>query len=125
MTSDAAPRLLSLRPDHPDFLDLPWGVPVAEWSTRCERVEELPRGASRHPLVFVGYDAGLFALKQLPPEIAEREYDLLRRLEDLHLPAVRAMGHAITDTPAGETSVLLNSLASGPLSPERAGPDPR
>jgi hypothetical protein len=107
MTSNTTPRLLSLRPDHPDFLDLPWGVPIDEWASRCGRVEELPRGASRHPVVFVGYDAGLYALKELPPEIAEREYDLLRRLEDLHLPAVRAVGHAITDTPAGETSVLV------------------
>jgi hypothetical protein len=107
MTSDATPRLLSLRPDHPDFLDLPWGVPLAEWGTCCERVEELPRGASRHPVVFVGYGAELYALKELPPAVAEREYDLLRRLEDLRLPAVRAVGHAITDSSAGEASVLV------------------
>src|SRR2546423_15412408 len=68
MTRDATPRLLSLRPDHPDFLDLPWGLPVAEWTDRCERVEELPRGASRHPVGFVSYDAGLYRLKGLPPQ---------------------------------------------------------
>ena len=107
MIRDATPRLLSLRPDHPDFLDLPWGVPLADWGTCCERVEELPRGASRHPVVFVGYDAELYALKELPPAVAEREYDLLRRLEDLRLPAVRAVGHAITDSAAGEASVLV------------------
>ncbi|HEX2692320.1 MAG TPA: DUF4032 domain-containing protein [Kofleriaceae bacterium] len=107
MTRDATPRLLSLRPDHPDFLDLPWGLPLAEWAAGCERVEELPRGASRHPVVFVSYDAGLYALKELPPEVAEREYDLLRRLEELRLPAVRAVGYALTRTPAGEASVLV------------------
>jgi hypothetical protein len=107
MIRDAHLRSLSLRPDHPDFLDLPWGVPLAEWSGRCDRIEELPRGASRHPVVFVGYDAGLYALKELPPDVAEREYDLLRRLEDLRLPAVRAVGHALTETPAGAASVLV------------------
>ena len=106
MTRDAL-RALSLRPDHPDFLDLPWGLPLVEWSQSCDRVEELPRGASRHAVVFVGYDAGLYALKELPPEIAEREYDTLRRLEDLRLPAVRAVGHALTATSAGEASVLV------------------
>jgi hypothetical protein len=55
----------------------------------------------------VGYDAELYALKELPPTVAEREYDLLRRLEDLRLPAVRAVGHAITDSSAGEASVLV------------------
>jgi len=107
MTRDAPPRQLSLRPDHPDFLDLPWGVPISEWPGGCARIEELPRGASRHPVVFVSYDAGLYALKELPPQVAEREYDLLRRLEDLRLPAVRAVGHAITSTSAGEASVLV------------------
>jgi Domain of unknown function (DUF4032)/Lipopolysaccharide kinase (Kdo/WaaP) family len=107
MTRDATPRSLSLRPDHPDFLDLPWGLPLAEWAGSCNRVEELPRGASRHPVVFVSYDAGLYALKELPSEVAEREYDLLRRLEELRLPAVRAVGHALTRTSAGEASVLV------------------
>ncbi|MEO7731039.1 MAG: DUF4032 domain-containing protein, partial [Kofleriaceae bacterium] len=107
MTRDAPPRQLSLRPDHPDFLDLPWGVPLEEWAGCCDRIEELPRGASRHPVVFVGYDEGLYALKELPPALAEREYDLLRRVEDLHLPAVRAVGHATTSTAAGEASVLV------------------
>jgi Domain of unknown function (DUF4032)/Lipopolysaccharide kinase (Kdo/WaaP) family len=107
MTSDAPPRQLSLRPDHPDFLDLPWGVPLEDWAACCDRIESLPRGASRHPVVFVGYDEGLYALKELPPELAEREYDLLRRVEDLHLPAVRAVGHAATRTSAGEASVLV------------------
>src|SRR6185369_2903958 len=40
-------------------------------------------------------------------ELAEREYDLLRRVEDLHLPAVRAVGHATTSTTAGDASVLV------------------
>jgi hypothetical protein len=105
MSRDVPPRLLSLRPGHPDFLDLPWGVPLDAWGTQCARVEELPRGLSRHPVVFVGYDDGLYALKELPPAVAEREYDVLRNLEDLRLPAVRAVGHAITAD--GAASVLV------------------
>ena len=104
---DATPRQLSLRPGHPDFLDLPWSTPLSDWHQTCVRLEELPRGESRHPVVFVGYDDVLYALKELPPDLAEREYDLLRRFEELHLPSVLAVGHALTETAEGPSSVLV------------------
>ncbi len=98
---------LSLRPGHPDFLDLPWGYPLAQWTQRSARVEDLPRGLSRHTVVFVNYEGRLYALKELPPEVAEREYDLLRSMQAARLPVVEAVGHARIANAWGHTSVLI------------------
>lgn len=97
----------SVRPGHPDFLDLPWDLPLSEWPGRCPRLEELPRGLSRHVVVFVNYGSALYALKELPPESAEKEYDLLRRMEDMNLPVVAPVGHVQTRTREGGASVLI------------------
>jgi hypothetical protein len=74
----------------PDFLDLPWDLPLEEW--RSERLVELPRGISRHVVRFVNYEGALFALKALPARLAEREYRLLRHLANEGLPVVEAVG---------------------------------
>jgi hypothetical protein len=98
---------LFLRPGHPDFLDLPWERPLEEWVGH-PRLVEVPRGLSRHPVLFVNYDGALYALKELPGDVAKKEYDLLRQMEELRLPAVVPVGHARTDTPQAEASVLLS-----------------
>ena len=54
----------------------------------------MPRGLSRHEVLFVSYGTGVHALKELPEPLAEREYDLLVRLEQRDLPAVAPVGHA-------------------------------
>ena len=92
----AKPGLLSLqvRPGHPDFLDLPWDLPVARWGERCKRIVELQRGISRHDVLFVQYERVLYAVKELPPQLGEHEYQALRWLEDQDLPTVVAAGHA-------------------------------
>jgi hypothetical protein len=101
------PLSISLRPGHPDFLDLPWGLPLTEWAGRCDRLEEVARGISRHPVVFVNYSGSLYALKELPTGLAEKEYDLLMHMEELRLPTVTAVGHALTQLPHGRASVLV------------------
>jgi tRNA A-37 threonylcarbamoyl transferase component Bud32 len=73
------PRLV-IRPDNPDFLDLPWEEPIYEWEH--PRLVEMPTGIHRHPVVFVAYDEGVFAIKELPRRVAETEYDVLRLLEE-------------------------------------------
>ncbi|RMF45209.1 MAG: DUF4032 domain-containing protein [Anaerolineae bacterium] len=98
---------ISLRPGHPDFLDLPWSYPLAQWPQRSSHVEDLPRGLSRHAVVFVNYDGRLYACKELPPEVAEQEYDLLRTMQETHLPVVEAVGHVHLQNTWGETSVLI------------------
>ncbi len=81
---------LVARTGHPDFLDLPWSLPLEQW--RSERLVKVIRGISRHVVRFVEYDGVLYGLKELPPRPARREWTLLRRLEDCDLPVVEAVG---------------------------------
>jgi hypothetical protein len=94
---------LTLRPNHPDFLDLPWGSPLEQWRGRCDRLEEVQRGLSRHPVVFVNYAGALYALKELPAGLAEKEYSLLLHMEAARLPCVTPIGYA-QNTGAGNGS---------------------
>lgn len=104
------PQNFFLRPGNPDFLDLPWDYILSDWSEHCGRLEEVPRGVSRHPVVFVNYDGSLFAVKEMKPGLAEKEYDLLRKMEGFRLPVVMPVGHAITNTSQGQRSILITRL---------------
>src|SRR2546428_4220132 len=88
----------------PDFLDLPWDAPLEEWES--ERLVEVARGIGRHVVRFVDYDGVLYALKELPPRLAQREYRLLRELADVGLPAVESVG-VVTDRESTEEAVLI------------------
>jgi methylglyoxal synthase len=77
------------RTGHPDFLDLPWHLPLAEWEV--ERLVEVERGLGRHVVRFVCYGETVYALKELPRHVAEREYALLRKLEDESIPVVQSV----------------------------------
>lgn len=81
---------LSIRPGHPDFLDLPWEKTVAEW--RNGRVVDLPTGVHRHPIVFVSYEEGLYAIKELPRHLAHHEHDSLRTLRERLRPIAPPVG---------------------------------
>lgn len=80
------------RPGHPDFLDLPWDQALDEWTD--EHIVDVARGVHRHVVRFVEYEGRLYALKELPPRLADREYRLLRKMADEGLPAVEAVGVA-------------------------------
>ena len=74
----------------PDFLDLPWSEPLASW--KSPRLVEVARGISRHVVRFVDYDGALYALKELPEPLAEREFRLLRELAAASVPVVEVAG---------------------------------
>jgi hypothetical protein len=86
------------RTGHPDFLDLPWHLPLASW--RHERLVDVPRGISRHVVRFVAYGEAIYALKELPRQLAEREYRLLAELDRLFIPVVEVAG-LVTDRHIG------------------------
>jgi hypothetical protein len=92
------------RTGHPDFLDLPWEEPLEEWES--DRFVEAARGIHRHVVRFVDYDGTLYALKELPPQLAQREYRLLRALAEVGLPAVWPVG-VVTDRTGSEEGVLI------------------
>lgn len=78
------------RTGHPDFLDLPWQLPLEEWES--ERLVTVPSGIHRHVVRFVAYDGALYALKEMPQRLADREYRLLRALDEESIPVVEAVG---------------------------------
>lgn len=106
---------LHLRSPSPDFLDLPWGYGLTDWLGRCSRLEEVPRGVSRHPVVFVNYSGVLYAIKELPLEAAEKEYEALVQAEELHLPVVKAIGHGQNETSSGTSGVIITRYLEGAL----------
>jgi len=96
---------LLARPDLPDFLDLPWGMPLAEWEV--ENLVEVPSGIHRNVVRFVCYGQEIYALKELPGRLALREYRLLRDLDDSGVPVVEVVG-VVTDR--GERRQPLNAV---------------
>ena len=77
---------LRLRAPTPGLIALPWERPLASWSADTVPLRELPVGPSRHLVRFVEVDGTLWALKELPPRISRREFDVLRHLEATGLP---------------------------------------
>ncbi len=95
------------RTGHPDFLDLPWELPLAAW--RHERLVDVPRGISRHVVRFVRYGDAIYALKELPRRLAEREYRLLAELDRLFIPVVEVAG-LVTDRHGGSERIAADEL---------------
>lgn len=82
------PRALSITsavPD-PELLDLPWDLPLEVWPE--EHIAALPKGISRHLVRFVHLGGHVLAVKETTEEMARREYELLRQLQRIDVPAV-------------------------------------
>jgi len=69
---------------------LPWPKPLEEWP--ADLFVDADRGIGRHVVRFTRLSGSLFALKELPPRLAEREYRLLTALEDESVPSVEVVG---------------------------------
>ncbi len=85
---------LRLRDPDPELLSLPWELPLEAWTGEMLAFRDLPVGPSRHLVRFLETERGLVALKEEPAEVADREYAILRHLEDAALPAVTPLGVA-------------------------------
>ncbi|GAB4006038.1 DUF4032 domain-containing protein [Nocardioides ultimimeridianus] len=87
-----------------DLLDLPWGTPLAEWDEPC-LVEVPTAGIHRHVVRFVETASGMFVLKELPADLARREYAVLRDLAAESIPAVEVVGACLDRE--GQDSILV------------------
>lgn len=74
-------------------------------------LRDIAVGPSRHLVKFVDADENLWAVKELPPDIAAKEYDVLRRLSELGLPAVRPAGLVVQ--PDFDTAILVTHFLQG------------
>lgn len=81
---------IHIRPENADFLDLPWDIPVSEWETN--RLVDMPTGVHRHPVVFVAYQEGVYAIKEMPRRLALNEHRVLMALEERTTRSARTAG---------------------------------
>ncbi len=96
---------LRLRDEVAGLLDLPWEQPLARWDAGDHLFRDLPVGPSRHLVRFLVSGGTVYALKELPSGVADREYRVLRHLEDAGLPAVRAVG--LAERPGRDDAILV------------------
>ncbi|CAA9359485.1 MAG: Chromosome segregation ATPases [uncultured Nocardioidaceae bacterium] len=82
-------RIVASRPD-PAIVGLPWSTCLEEWPD--DLVVPLPRGLSRHIVRIVRLGTRTYAVKETQPDIAFREYRMLRDLQRLGLPSVVPQG---------------------------------
>ncbi len=107
-------RISTTSPEHPaDLLDLPWHIPVEEWPQ--EHLVTLPRGISRHVVRFARAGQEVVAVKEVSEWAAVREYELLRDLDRLAIPAVDPVavvtGRAAPDGEPLEPVLITRHLA--------------
>ena len=70
----------------PALLDLPWQLPLEDWP--AENIAALPKGLSRHTVRFAHLGDHVIAIKETLPELAKREYEMLKKLGGLDVPCV-------------------------------------
>ncbi|MFM7013931.1 MAG: DUF4032 domain-containing protein [Actinomycetota bacterium] len=70
----------------PALLDLPWHLPLENWP--AENIAALPKGLSRHTVRFAHLSNHVIAIKETLPELAKREYEMLKNLQKLDVPCV-------------------------------------
>jgi tRNA A-37 threonylcarbamoyl transferase component Bud32 len=71
-------------------LRLPWSRHLNEWPE--EHFVEVARGIHRNVVKFISHKDRVYALKELASPIAQKEYRVLRELEELGLPVVEPVG---------------------------------
>ena len=77
-----------------DILTLPWNIPLEEWPE--DVLVALPRGISRHIVRFVQMGDDIAAVKETTLEMAQREFEMLRKLRKLDIPTVKPIA-VVTD----------------------------
>jgi hypothetical protein len=70
----------------PALLDLPWHLPLESWPE--ENIASLPKGLSRHTVRFAHLSGHVIAIKETLPDLAKREYEMLKELQKLDVPCV-------------------------------------
>jgi uncharacterized protein DUF4032/lipopolysaccharide kinase (Kdo/WaaP) family protein len=76
-----------------ELLDLPYEVPLADWTDR--RLVQVPRGISRHVVRFVRVQNQIFAIKEANERYVLREHRLLHDLAERSVPVVDAFGTVV------------------------------
>lgn len=91
------------------LLDLPWDEPLEQWTD--DDVVQLPKGISRHLVRFARLGGRVVAIKETTPEMATREYGMLRTLQRLEVPCVEPLA-VIADRVDADGNPLAAALVT-------------
>jgi hypothetical protein len=100
-----------LRTPTAGLLALPWDLPLSQWNVPDVPLRDIAVGPSRHLVKFVEADGLLWAVKDMPARLAAKEYEVLRSLEEMGLPAVRPAGLVLQ--PEFDTAILVTRYLEG------------
>ncbi len=92
--------------EHQAIVDLPYRERLDAWS--MPNVHNV-LGLHRHVVKLIEYDEISYVVKELPDDLARREYRLLRELDDDGLPTVEVVA-AVTGRPSGEGLIITRHL---------------
>lgn len=97
-------RLQLAKPtEHPALVDWPFAEPLNDWALPTMHSV---MGLHRHVVRMVESADSAYVVKELPDELAEREYRLLRELADEGLPTAEVVG-VITQRPDEQDGLLI------------------
>ncbi len=99
------------RVDQRRLENLPWHVPLEEWTEHGVVGLAVRRGESRHPVIFVESEGRRYAIKETTPHMAEREIKNLHEIENRGIPVLSAIGSVTV----AEPPVLLDTHGPGGL----------
>ncbi|MFF1688192.1 MULTISPECIES: DUF4032 domain-containing protein [unclassified Streptomyces] len=114
-------QISATNPEHPALLlELPWHVRLEQWPEEC--LVPLPRGISRHVVRYARAGSEVVAVKELAERPALREYELLRTLDRLAIPAVDPLAVVTgrTDTDGSPLEPVLITRHLGGSLPYRS-----
>lgn len=114
-------QISATNPEHPALLlELPWNLPLQEWPERY--LVPLPRGISRHVVRYAHAGDVVVAVKELAQRPALREYELLRDLDRIGIPAVDPLAVVTgrTGTDGGPLESVLITRHLGGSMPYRS-----
>ncbi len=92
--------------EHGAIASLPFGVPLSEW--KMDNVHRV-LGLHRHVVQLIEFGEISYVVKELPDHLAEREYRLLREVDEAGLPTVEVVG-VLTGRPGQDGMLITRHL---------------
>jgi tRNA A-37 threonylcarbamoyl transferase component Bud32 len=92
--------------EHPDIVEWPLTVVLAEWD--IDGIHSVT-GLHRHEVRLVEVGEVSYVVKELPDDLAEREWRLLRELDDAGLPTAEVVG-VVTERRDAEGLIITRHL---------------
>jgi tRNA A-37 threonylcarbamoyl transferase component Bud32 len=92
--------------EHQAIVTLPYRLPLEDWN--MDNVQRV-LGLHRHVVKLLEYEHISYVVKELPDDLALREYRLLRELSEDGLPTAEVVA-AVTGRPSGEGLIITRHL---------------